>query len=70
MAFFLQIEIPSTEWVIDTIVDLYFIVDLFLNFSTAFVDGNGVRHSSRRVIIRTYLRGWFAIDLVRTTVDL
>lgn len=35
-----------------------------LNFFTAFVDGSGVRQSSRRVVTRTYLRGWFTIDFL------
>ena len=46
--FGINIEIPSSEWVIDTVVDLYFIADLIMNFMTAFVDGNGVRQTSRR----------------------
>jgi hypothetical protein len=46
--FGIEIEIPSPEWVIDSVVDLYFIADLMLNFSTAFVDGNGIRQTSRR----------------------
>ena len=46
--FGIEIDIPSWEWIVDSIVDLYFIADLLLNFSTAYVDGNGVRQVSRR----------------------
>lgn len=46
--FGVEIELLSVEWVIDTVVDFYFIADLVLNFFTAFVDGNGVRQVSRR----------------------
>ena len=46
--FGIETAIPSWEWLIDSFVDLYFIADLLLNFSTAYVDGNGVRQVSRR----------------------
>lgn len=50
-------------WVVDTIVDLYFIVDLFLNCFTAF-DNFGIRETRHKQIVVHYLRTWFFFDLI------
>lgn len=51
------------------VADCFFSVDIVLNFFTAFYDGTGsYRHlvKDRMKIIKTYLRGWFWIDLIAT----
>lgn len=62
--FGVEIELLSMWWYLDTIIDLYFVIDLVLNFFTAFYDTNGVREGRLPVIAKSYLRGWFAIDFV------
>jgi hypothetical protein len=62
--FGVEIEIFSAWWFLDTTIDLYFIVDLVLNFFTAFYDSNGVREGRPAAIAKAYLQGWFIIDFV------
>ena len=62
--FGVEIEMFSGWWYLDTLIDLYFIIDLVLNFFTAFYDINGVREGRLHVIAKSYLRGWFAVDFV------
>ena len=56
-------QLFSAMWVVDTIVDVYFIVDLFLNCITAY-DDFGIRVTLHSEIIKHYLRTWFIFDLV------
>eukprot|EP01043_Picozoa_sp_COSAG02_P061527 COSAG02_NODE_8290_length_2631_cov_1.917457_2_plen_317_part_00 len=58
-----DVEIFSAMWYIDTAVDLYFIIDLFLNCFTAF-DNFGIRETRHKQIVLHYLRTWFILDLV------
>ena len=58
-----DVEVFSFMWFIDTIVDLYFIVDLFLNCFTAF-DNFGIRETRHKQIVVHYLRTWFFFDLI------
>ena len=52
-------------WIIDTITDVYFIVDVFLNFYTALPNEfDGTPMANRRQIAASYLKGWFFIDFV------
>lgn len=60
--FGVEIEMLSAKWYLDTAIDLYFIVDLVLNFFTAFYDNNGIREGRPDRIAKAYLRGWFIID--------
>ena len=57
-------ELLTTAWFVDVSVDLYFIMDLVLNFRTAFYYENGVLESSPSKIVRHYLKGWFMLDFV------
>lgn len=62
--FGIETELLSFDWFIDTIVDIYFLSDLCLNFVTAYYDSNGVREGRVEFITKRYLRGWFCIDFV------
>ena len=42
----------------------YFVIDLVLNFFTAYHDDKGMREFRKRKIRTNYLKGWFLIDLV------
>ena len=50
--------------VIDTIIDILFIVDLVLNFFTTFEDNDKILQTDFSVIANEYLWSWFIIDFV------
>ncbi len=62
--FSIDITIGSMEFYVDTFADLVFVLDVLLNFRTAFVDEQGVMEERPRVIARHYLRGWFLLDVL------
>ncbi|KOO24573.1 cyclic nucleotide-binding protein [Chrysochromulina tobinii] len=58
----------SPMWIMDAVVDIFFMVDLLLTFVTATYITNPktseeVLTRNPRLIARKYLRGWFIIDL-------
>ena len=54
---------PFAFWFwFDTMVDVYFMFDLFLSFRTAYYDGRGEVQYFPRQIARNYLRSWFLVD--------
>jgi CRP-like cAMP-binding protein len=57
---------PSAEvMVFDRFIDCYFIIDLLLNFRTAYINSaSGEPVWDPRMIARQYLKSWFPIDLV------
>lgn len=50
--------------IVDYIVDVMFIVDIFINFRTTFVDVNEEVVSDPCRIAVHYVKGWFVIDLL------
>ncbi|KAK3271480.1 hypothetical protein CYMTET_20173, partial [Cymbomonas tetramitiformis] len=48
----------------EVVIDLLFLLDIVLNFYTAYFDSNGRLVASREEIKKTYLRTWFPIDLL------
>ncbi|KAI0980017.1 hypothetical protein GJ496_005538 [Pomphorhynchus laevis] len=50
--------------VIDIIVDITFIIDIFINFRTTFVNSNDELVVKPSKIALHYLKGWFIIDLI------
>jgi hypothetical protein len=65
--FGIEIEIPSLAWGFDTVVDVYFLFDLGLNFVTAYHDRTGVREGRVNMIAKRYFSGWC---LLRSTFNL
>jgi hypothetical protein len=57
-------EPASTEFFMDLVVDLYFIVDLGLQFRTAVWTKTGMLEVDPNEIRKLYLRSWFLIDLL------
>eukprot|EP01047_Picozoa_sp_COSAG01_P054036 COSAG01_NODE_5857_length_3989_cov_3.940874_2_plen_281_part_00 len=53
-----NVEMPSFSFFFDLCVDIYFIVDLFLNFRTAVVTKEGELLYKQRDVAMAYLRGW------------
>ncbi|XP_068176821.1 potassium voltage-gated channel subfamily H member 1-like isoform X2 [Antennarius striatus] len=55
----------NVSWlVVDSIVDVIFLVDIVLNFHTTFVGAGGEVISDPRLIRVNYVRTWFVIDLL------
>ena len=49
----------------ETIVDIFFAVDIVLNFFSAYEKNKVMEHRHKK-IAEKYLKGWFLIDLVAT----
>ena len=65
---FLETSLWSIMFWINRSVDALFVIDIFLNFFVAIVDpedGQLIFHHP--TIIKTYLRGWFTIDVISIT---
>jgi hypothetical protein len=45
-------------------VDIYFIIDIFVNFRTAFYDARGILEIDLVTIAREYAKTWLVIDVV------
>lgn len=50
--------------VLDSVVDVIFLVDIVLNFHTTFVGPGGEVVSDPKLIRMNYLKTWFVIDLL------
>ena len=48
----------------DTIVDILFITDLFVNFISAFEKRDGTYESRPKMIAIAYLKSWFIVDFI------
>ena len=49
---------------VDWIIDIIFIMDLFINFITAYEKRDGLQETRIKKIAINYLRGWFIIDFL------
>jgi hypothetical protein len=56
-------EPPIFLQITDRMVDIIFIVDIIVNFFSAFREDN-VLITSNRVIANNYVRGWFIFDFI------
>ncbi|KAK3239234.1 hypothetical protein CYMTET_50834 [Cymbomonas tetramitiformis] len=52
---------PAIE-ILEAFIDAFFIMDIFLNFATAFYDSSGLLVANNRLIVQNYLKLWFYID--------
>jgi Ca2+-binding EF-hand superfamily protein len=64
--FSLEVELWSVAFFVDAVIDLYFISDICLNFTTAFYRKDGMREDRFVPIAINYMKGWFFIDLIST----
>ncbi len=62
IAFFTTDDITWT--VVDYFTDVLFGIDIVVNFFSAFESANDELIHNRRVIARTYLKSWFAVDIL------
>ena len=49
---------------VDSIIDIIFIMDLFINFITAYEKRDGLQETRIKKIAINYIRGWFIIDFL------
>lgn len=58
-------EDEQYSWaVVNWYVDISFIIDIFVNFLTAYYDEENKLITDNRTIARGYMRGWFVVDLI------
>ena len=50
--------------ILDYIVDVMFIIDIFINFRTTFVNANDFVVSDPCSVAINYMKGWFIVDLL------
>ena len=50
--------------IVDYVVDIMFVIDIFINFRTTYVDGNNDVISSPCRIAVHYMKTWFIIDML------
>ena len=50
--------------ILDYIVDVMFIIDIFINFRTTFVDVNDFVVSDPCLVAINYMKGWFVVDVL------
>eukprot|EP01052_Picozoa_sp_SAG31_P021052 SAG31_NODE_1609_length_7753_cov_12.390253_6_plen_172_part_00 len=62
--FDVEVKVWSVSFFVDNIVDIFFIVDLVLNFRLAYRDDLGRMVVEPSEISKHYLRGWFFIDFL------
>ena len=58
-----EIATDDFSFYLETIIDSFFIFDVFLNFNTGFYEANTII-TDRLEIAKDYLKFWFWIDLV------
>ena len=59
-----EVEAPpgSLEFWFETFFDMLFLVDIVLNFNSAYIDDEGILETNRSRIAINYMKGWFLID--------
>ena len=64
----LAFDIEATgAWLIaNWIIDTFFLIDIILNFYTAYFNGEGVLITDYSAIAKNYLKTWFSIDFFAT----
>ena len=50
--------------VIDTIIDVFFMCDILINFNTAYENEDGELVTNWKTLAKNYIRHWFILDLV------
>eukprot|EP00854_Cymbomonas_tetramitiformis_P023916 gene23916-29019_t len=57
---------PQALEVLDYLIDALFVVDIWLNFYTAFFDSFGRMKAKKEHIVSNYMGGWFMWDVLAT----
>mmetsp|Transcript_27826 Transcript_27826/g.68432 ORF Transcript_27826/g.68432 Transcript_27826/m.68432 type:complete len:550 (-) Transcript_27826:197-1846(-) len=59
-----DLDISAAHQIMYSTVDLVFIVDVFMNFNTGFIDKNNVLVMDHATIAQRYIHTWFAVDVI------
>ena len=62
--FQVELCVGSAVWLFQLIVDLFFALDIILTFRTPIVAETGHIERSSAIIAKSYLRGWFFVDML------
>jgi len=46
------------------VIDIFFAIEIILNYNSAYIDDMGDVIDNRKMIFRQYFNGWFSVDLV------
>lgn len=49
---------------IDLVADFFFLIDVFVTCFSAYHDDDGVLITSNKEIFKSYLKGWFIVDII------
>jgi potassium voltage-gated channel Eag-related subfamily H protein 3 len=63
VAFGVEIAFNTPAFWLDACIDVYFIVDIFVNFRTGFYHQNGYLEINARKIAISYAKTWLALDV-------
>lgn len=64
LGFDVEVDIASFAFAVDTIVDTFFLVDVFFQFRTAYLLPSGFLEVRFEEIAKKYMGSWFIVDLV------
>ena len=57
-------NLTGSAQVVNWIIDILFLIDIFIMFNSSILDENFEVIDDRCTIIKTYLKGWFLIDVI------
>jgi hypothetical protein len=61
------LPLPQGAWFwVEGVIDVFFAVDLVLNFYTAYEDADGSVVTGKKAIAGNYLKTWFTVDFLAT----
>ena len=52
--------------IIDILIDIFFFIDIIINFLTFYIDKFGVKITDRKKIAKRYIKSWFLLDVIST----
>jgi CRP-like cAMP-binding protein/Ca2+-binding EF-hand superfamily protein len=62
--FGITLTLWSVGFLVDLVIDAFFIADVSLNLRTSYYDANGFREDRPKKMALNYIKGWFFIDLL------
>ncbi len=66
ISFVQEAVIWTAGWFFEVLIDITFLIDMFMSCFTGFYDQKGHFIVDKAVIIRSYLKGWFTVDFLST----
>eukprot|EP00959_Pyramimonas_sp_CCMP1952_P080890 1689851-Pyramimonas_sp.AAC.2 len=59
-----NLEAVGVSYTVELIVELYFYIDMLLNFITTYEDANMKVITNCKMIVKNYLSSWFFVDFI------